>query len=232
MRKKESLHLPKRTQLAFTASRMKILKVMVGISTVLIALSFLTSFAHFHLNDFPLRETLHGFFDANSEKSIPTLYSVYAIQLCATILGIIAFIVKYNSLGYFKHWAFLTFVFFYLSLDESLSLHERMANPFANIDTWVVPVLFLVGVLFISYLKFLLHLPKRIRNLTILSGAIYVTGAAGMELVGYKIINNDLYYLLGSSLEEFMEMFGIALFIFALLAYLEKQLLLIKITFK
>lgn len=231
MTKKKSFQVQRHSYLSLATSKRKIFQVMFGISIALTFVSFLTSFAHFYLNDFPLRETFYGLFDVNSERSIPTLYSVYSIQFCAVILAIISLVVKQNSLRYYKHWYFLTFVFIYLSLDEYLSLHERMANPFSNINTWVIPVLFLVLVLFISYLRFLFHVPKKIRNIFIFSGSVYIFGAAGMEIIGYTILDNRFLYLLGSSLEEFMEMFGIALFAFALLAYLEKQLLTVELSF-
>ena len=62
----------------------------------------------------------------------------------------------------------------------------------------------------------------------VLSAAIYVGGAIGLEMVGAQIYtgggNNSVHYLLFSSIEEVMEMLGIILVWHTNLQYLQTTL--------
>ncbi len=72
-----------------------------------------------------------------------------------------------------------------------------------------------------------MRLPSKTRLGLILSGAIFVGGAIGVEMISaaeYEAAKDagvrSLQYYLLYSLEEFMEMLGIALFIYYVLDYL------------
>jgi len=129
-----------------------------------------------------------------------------------------------------------------LSIDEISSLHERLIKPVReNLGTsgllfsaWVIPyglalILFVAG-----YLKFLLQLPKKIMYLFCISGAVFVAGAIGLELFeGHHYERHgsiDLTFAVFYTVEEFLEMFGIVLFIYTLLAYIETEFGPLKIT--
>ena len=84
----------------------------------------------------------------------------------------------------------------------------------------------LVAVLFVVYLPFLYHLPRIFAVLFLLSGAIYVSGAIGLEMISGKYIDDhgrDLIYRLIATVEEAFEMFGAWLFIYSLVKYLTRQ---------
>ena len=53
-----------------------------------------------------------------------------------------------------------------------------------------------------------------------ISGAIFVGGAVGMEIVGEPMDSDSLIYNLTTMVEEGMEIFGIILFTKALIQYL------------
>ncbi len=173
-------------------------------------------------------------FNFDLETNIPTLYSVVALLFASLLLLMITREHKQAHQPY-AAWLGLMLLFLFLAIDEFASIHEHFSYTLHDsLETsglffyvWVVPY----GVAFILfsllYLKFLMRLPSRSRLLFILSGGIFVAGAIGMEMVGgwYHELYGDqtLVYALLYSCEEFLEMFGIALFIYALLEYMLKQ---------
>ena len=127
------------------------------------------------------------------------------------------------------------FYFYYLAIDEVLEIHEKLSWIVQNrLNTtgilwfaWVIPYFLGAVLVFLIYARFLMGLENKIRNLFIISGAIFVIGAIGFELVESNIHFatrqlNTKYYLLASC-EEFMEMFGINLFIYALLYHIKND---------
>jgi hypothetical protein len=188
-------------------------------------------------------ERLLGFvklFDLNGEGNIPSWYSSIALLLCAFLLANITSLKKHSP--YRAHWRALSFIFVYLSIDESAQLHERwnyLMKPFVQLikpfihssellyAPWVVPGAIFVAVVLISYIKFLNRLPQQIKWLFLIAGTVYVTGAVGMEVVENYLLGNSggvetFFYQMIVVIEEFYEMFGIIVFIYALLSYLER----------
>lgn len=173
-------------------------------------------------------------FDFDAERNVPTLYSSLALILASTLLSIIALAHKRNGSAYLA-WLGLAIIFLYLSIDEAASIHERFAAPVRkSLNTsgflyfaWVIPYGAALTVFVIAYLKFLMNLPRNIMILFVISGAIFVSGAIGLELLagrqaqlyGYTSL---LYYVL-YTLEEFLEMLGIVVFIYTLLTYIVSQ---------
>ena len=176
-------------------------------------------------------------FDLNREANIPSYYSSITILFSSVLLGFIAFYRKKNGLKYIL-WLILSFIFFYLSLDESVQIHERLGTLFEGplLDFtgylswgWVVPYGLLVIIFsIVYYFKFLAQLPKNIFSMFIISGSIYVIGAIGFEMLAaknyessfYSEILNAIYY----SIEEFLEMLGIAIFVYSLLLYIKEEI--------
>lgn len=172
------------------------------------------------------------YFSVSSEGKIPTWYSSSTLLVCSILLAIISADNSRKQRPYSTHWIVLTLTFALMSLDEATSMHEKFSGPMRSLfDTsgpllfaWVIPGLTFVFVFGLFYLKFLTYLSPRTRNLFLLSGAIYILGVLGMEMVGsayFDIRGADLRYGIIASVEEVFEMSGIALFIFALLDYLK-----------
>lgn len=173
----------------------------------------------------------HNAFDANREKSFPNLYSAYALLLCALLLGAISLARRTSGDRYVAHWALLGAVFLYLSVDEALVIHEKLISPLQSAlgtggflrHAWVIPGAVAVLVLGLAYLRFVLDLPARIRNLFVVAGAVYVGGALGMEMVGgyyLSVFGDTLGQELLTNTEEALEMLGVVVFVYALLLYL------------
>jgi len=191
----------------------------------------------FYFNNINIK-WFYNLFDLNTEGNIASFYSSITIFISATLLGFIAFFRKKNNLSYVL-WFFLSIVFLFLSIDEASQLHERVGVLFEdNLNltgylswAWVVPYGILVIIFsVVYYFKFLPQLPKKIYWLFIISGSIYVTGALGFEMLAAKNYNsplfseilNAIYY----SIEEFLEMLGIALFIYSLLLYIKEEIII------
>ena len=170
-------------------------------------------------------------FDFDTEKNIPTFYSAVALLFASSLLFFITIVRKNNGLAYLG-WLGLAVVFLFLSIDEITSLHERLIRPIREtlgtsgllFSAWVIPyglaVLFFAAV----YFKFLMRLPRRVMFLFVVSGGIYVSGALGLELLeGYHYDQHgeiDLTFSIFYTIEEFLEMLGVALFIYGILTYM------------
>lgn len=189
------------------------------------------------------RKYLISLFDFDAERNIPAFFSTLILLSSGGLLYYISKIekIKINS-KFHRRWYVLSCVFVFLAIDELLMIHELFSGlhfrafyiKIFNIDqlgvfhsTWIIPYLILLIFLGIYYFKFIFSLPKRTMLYFIVSGTIYVTGAIGIEMIeGFladkseEILNSTVHFRLWVALEESMEMFGIILFIKALLDYL------------
>ena len=221
--------------LSFSVSPKRVTQVLTYVVLCLVLASITGQFAKLVLG----YETLLGFvrlFSVDKEGNIPTLYSCFALLFCSSMLFLIASIRKRAGDRYSLHWWVLSIIFLYLSVDEATSIHEEAINPVRSaLNTsgllyfaWVIPAAALVLLFVLAYLRFLAHLPGKTRRLFLLAGLVYLAGALGMELVG--AYQTDFYgqenmaYVLIVSIEEFFEMMGIVVFIYALLSYISLQM--------
>ena len=176
-------------------------------------------------------KTIIRLFNVDKEMNIPTLYSSCSMIVASLLLGLIAYIHAKQHDAYLA-WAGLSGIFLFLALDEMTELHEMLVGPIRNsLNTsgilyfaWVIPYAALLLIFTLTYFKFLFRLPTRTRNLLILSGVIYVSGALGFELIGGKISQlhgiNSLNYAVSYTIEETLEMLGIAFLIYTASRYI------------
>ena len=180
-------------------------------------------------------------FDFNTEKNIPTLYSSIALICASILLSFIAFARKKSNSSYI-YWFGLSLIFLFLSIDEISLIHERLIGPVREFFktsgllyyAWVIPYSIALVVFLIAYARFLLKLPKKIMVLFLVSGAIFVSGAIGFELLGGRQAElygtNNILYSFFYTCEELLEMLGIAIFIYTLLTYIVNKFESITIT--
>lgn len=178
-------------------------------------------------------------FWVDSELNIPTLFSVLLLLAAAGLLAVIAIAGRREGAPYTRHWGVMAAIFAVLGFDEGTAIHERTVEPVRMLLEWMPvptgrfidegPAWVVLGVVVVigfvaAYARFLLHLPARIRNLMILSGAIFVTGALGFEILSHMYAlehgQETAVYALLATIEEGLEMLGMALFIYTLLHYL------------
>ncbi len=173
-------------------------------------------------------------FNFDTESSIPALYSSIALLFTSLLLSIVALVNKKNNLSWIP-WAVLAVIFIFLGIDETVGIHERTMIPTRKLfqtsgilyNAWVIPYSILLLIFVISYLKFLIRLPRKIMKLFIFSGLIFIAGAIGFESLSGRYgevhgINNFLYSFYYTC-EETLEMIGIILFIYAILTYLSDE---------
>lgn len=198
---------------------------------------------------------LVGLFDFDHEKNIPTFYSSLTLMFSSALLLIIAFGKKGINSGYWLHWTGMAIIFMFLSIDEFAAIHELFDRPVSlalNVPghinkeegasayphLWVIPYGIFVIAFFLTYLRFLLDLPGRIKLLFFIAGLIYISGAIGCEMIW------EIWYDPGddpttisdgiiTTIEELLEMAGIIVFIYTLLSYIKSEYreLKIKISF-
>lgn len=208
-----------------------ITRILSIIAITLVTLSLLGQISIYFLPDFPLRDGLAGEFNVKNEGNFPTLFSALLLFFASYLLGNVAINRKADNQSDQQQWLFLCFIFAYLGIDELLSLHDRAVAPLRNLGfkgflyhAWIVPAAVIVLILLIVFFRFLLGLPRHTKRMFLIGGFLYVFGALGLEAVqgNYKSggLSEDFNYQLIVSVEETLEMFGIIIFIHAILNYL------------
>ena len=175
-------------------------------------------------------------FHLGRENNFPTFFTSGMLLMSAAILAFASVGNKRRQAPYVPHWIGLAVIFFYLSIDEAASLHERLIQPTRDainasgflFYAWIVPYSLILVIFVLAYLRFLIHLPRRTRNLFIVAGAIYVLGAIGFESIGGRYYDlygrNNIVYNSIEGFEEILEMIGVVIFIHALLTYIGREL--------
>jgi hypothetical protein len=167
-------------------------------------------------------------FSLGSDTSIPAYYSALIVLMCGVLASVIATGTARRSDPDLLHWIGLAAVFLFLSIDEMLAYHEKLAEPTRDaLNTsgilfyaWVIPY-GAAGLVFLAaYVPFLRRLPPRTAKLFLLAGIVYVSGAIGLEMVGSNILESEgsrnVSFVAFQTIEECLEMTGIIIFIFAL----------------
>ena len=175
-------------------------------------------------------------FSFDMENNIPTYFSSVNLLICAVLIFFIYRFYKIRNIPENRYWFFLSFLFLYLSLDESASFHEMLIRPMNEIFgfesvwlyyPWVIPGIIICLVIGVFLFKFYTRLPMRYRVLFGLSAFLFIGGSIGMEIIDGVFVAIDPEVTLTASLlitmEETLEMLGIITFIYALIDYMNKE---------
>lgn len=158
----------------------------------------------------------------DEEESFPTWYSSALLAVTALSLGLHTMACRRRRDGLWGYWWGLAAGFLALSIEEVAGLHETM-NSAIEIS-WVWPELVIVALCVGLYVQFLLTLPRRLAVQFVIAGAIFIGGSLGVEKATDFYAENSLLDTLGYNLwtavEEGMEMFGVWLFLRALLHHM------------
>jgi len=170
-------------------------------------------------------------FSLDREANVPSWFSSALLLTAAAVVALVALDALARNSRWGRHWAGLSVVYVVLSMDETSEIHERIGSwlrahlnlhgPFHYAG--VIPALALAVFVGIAYIRFLRALPRDTLLGILLSAAIYIGGAAGVEAAsgwwaeGHGSKSTAL--LLVSTVEENLEMFGTLLFILVVLAY-------------
>ena len=171
----------------------------------------------------PIDDWLYiSFFDLDEEESLGTWFGAIILLFAGLLTLFQARYCTTRSGRWHFCWWLLGIGFCLLSLDEVAGFHEFL-NTVVEDTHWTTFGMLLVLAMGFVFLPFVLTLPSPTRVLFLVSGVVYVGGAIGVEWATIWYEDNDqletLAYNLWNALEEFMEMAGVILYIYALLAY-------------
>lgn len=176
------------------------------------------------------------FFDVGIEGNIPTIYSVIGLFIASVTALTASAASKLNRDGLSKYWVAVSIVMLFLAFDEGAMIHEEVGSffeeYFPNVATgylywiWVVPYGIVALLFFAAMFPFLQFLPRRTSYGLVTAGAVFISGAVGVEVVSARIyeqhseasLRPPVYYLL-YSIEEFLEKLGVITFIYFSLDY-------------
>lgn len=202
----------------------KLFKAFLVAILLLLILNILSIFlAINHDQNDTLGSFLIQLFDFNQEANIPSFFSTLQFLTASLLLFIIAIFKKSNGK---KHlgWLGISLLFFLLMLDEAVSIHEFLFtylqekynnSLFFYYASLLVFGFVLVGIALI-YIPFFNHLNKKLLIGMLSSMGIFLLGAIVFESIGNNVFETyglSFGYRLIYTVEETLEMLGLAIFI-------------------
>lgn len=179
-------------------------------------------------------------FYLDTEGNLPVWVSCVGLLLAGVLAGIVARARRPDGTATI-YWVLMAIGFSLMSIDEMCQYHEQLTLPIWTWlqaehlemggylrNAWVVPAFVLVPCVVAALVPFLRSLGVRERNRFLVAGVVYLAGAVGFEVISGR----EFYLSQGLSLdlvvlgctEETVELLGIGLFNYALLAYLDDHL--------
>ncbi len=164
----------------------------------------------------------------DTENNLPTLYQSLALGFAAALMFVLARVSPRLLPADRTRWRVLASAFVFLALDEILRIHETVGDTSsfhfgaAGLAIYV-PVVVLLGLYWIPLLR---RLDGRLRWMLLAAAVLYVGGAGIIESVsqwhaGIAGKATPLYVAL-ATMEETLEMAGIAVLVYGLLDQLGK----------
>lgn len=184
------------------------------------------------IGGFDYQRGLRVLFDMSREWNAPSLYSGALILANAIALWRVGLRLAQQRTGAWLSWCFLAVVFTYLSVDEVVGFHERLTDVTQQVlhitgglftFAWVLPGSAFALAVFLLSLNFLRDLDRSSRLWVMAAGAIYMSGAVGVETLSgwrWSAVGGDLsdpIWVLLFSTEESLEIAGMSLMLFAVL---------------
>jgi hypothetical protein len=170
-------------------------------------------------------------FDVGGEQTVAAWFSSALLLVCGLVLLHIGTLKRRCAEPYARHWLLLSFIFFGLSMDESVGFHESLIDPVrALFETsgiflyaWIIPAIAGVLVVGLAYLGFVLHLERHYRNRIIAAGVVFLAGALGFEMMEGAFAafyaSHLLIYETAVHVEDTLEFAGILLFLHTMMRY-------------
>lgn len=186
---------------------------------------------------FPVESRL----DSNSEASLPTLYNVALLFLASAASAVAGRVGSHRWA-----WRLMCAAFGFLALDEALAIHEGIGPRVGALlgtsnVAWVLPYAIACLGLLLIILPWLRSLPPRILRGFLVSGAIYLIGAMGLDALTHVVlplfpdggsVDYDLFHGVVTGVEEMLEMLGVILFLYFVLVFLRSVTAGLDVTFE
>jgi hypothetical protein len=169
-------------------------------------------------------------FSTDDEGNVPTWFSAVLLVAIALVSSGIGVLLRARGGPLRWYWFGLAAVFAYLSVDELAMVHEELISQLEDLAAvggaltfpWVVVAAPLVVVFVLVYTRFLWRLPRHIAVLLVAAGVLYVGGALVLEIVGAPYVGYNVTYVVLTSAEEWLEMVGAALCLYAAARYADE----------
>jgi len=166
-------------------------------------------------------------FNPDQEGNIFTWYNTALLLANGLLLLLAARLWRPTDGRISRAMTLLGGLFILLSLDEMVSIHERLGRDVSRIAigeeivyAWIFPGAVFVLVVAVYVLSAFRRLPRPVLGQMIVAGAIFVAGAIGVEAIGWAtIVKNDGWtygYVLLTWLEESFEITGLTVFFLAM----------------
>lgn len=176
------------------------------------------------------REPGNPFLDLMQSIRISSIYGAILLMASAVFLVRISLSKRKSMDPYALHWMFLAFIFAGMSLTKATYIHGFALEFLRSIDLRVgLPVTIpaiatvLVGLLALPYWKFLKSLDPQLRKGLFVGGFVFFCGVilmeAASEFFWYSKGRDSSFYIATSAIEDFLEMLGCIIFIYAFSAY-------------
>src|SRR5690606_32397749 len=104
------------------------------------------------------------FFYVDQEQNLPSWYSSVQLLFAAVLLAGVARQARGAGDRFARHWAALSLIFVFLSLDEMTSFHERTMEPLQRLTggmpdgiwapTWLIGGIAFAAIVGLAYLRF------------------------------------------------------------------------------
>jgi len=161
-------------------------------------------------------------FDLDNEDAFGTWFSAVTLIFTGQLLLLHAAAVRETEDRWYPWWFVLGLGFHVLSIDEVAGMHELLNTFLRAMDepsVWTDVALAGIAVLACAYLPFLRALRQRTAWLFSIAGLIYLGGAVGVERWTGEDVNS-LHYNMWTTVEEGLEMAGVIVMIYAVLAHM------------
>ncbi len=211
------------------------LLTLMGVNTLLVMLSLAVLGGFKFLGTPGWLLWLYGVANIDAERTLPAVYSSLQLLAAAALIGLVAVAQGSIARGAPRRFCALAMLFVLLAADEAFAFHEAMGRamhrqlqlegPLRGCWTWVLagtPIVLVTGACF---LPLLWKLHTSTRRWIVLAAALFIGGALGLEAVGGMVqtLRGGLAYHMVVAVEEWCEMTGISVLLFALMRELSQR---------
>jgi len=172
-----------------------------------------------------------------AESGLATWFTLLMMLSTALVVVLIGLAERAQGGRRWGWWFGVAGVMLLASLDEQIQLHEMWVEPFREIFSittgplllaWVIPSLIVAALVAALFLPWALRLPPRTRLWAMAAVALWIAGAAGMEMVdsatfewrqAMEPVRAHWVSAIIYTTEEAMEMLGVAVLLHTLLVH-------------
>ncbi len=218
-----------RTTRTWTLRPRRVVTVLGVVVAALVAVSFAGQLLVRLAPEHALVDLAADRLSVDSERSIPTVFSMALLLATAAVAAFIATSGRGRG-DVVRRWWVPAVVLALAGAEEVMQFHEWINDVMSDgpDDTsarWVVPALLVVAAVAVVSIRFVVSLPRDVRRLMIAAGALYLGGALGLEALGGTDYGPGLPIgtVLLKHAEEALEMGGALLALYAALVFIERH---------